>query len=58
VWASALIVTALYGAAAFVLAQTGKKKLHEAAPLIPEQTAQTVKEDIEWAKTRAKSGAR
>ena len=58
VWASALIVTALYGAAAFVLAQTGKKKLHEAAPLIPEQTAQTVKEDIEWAKTRARSGAR
>ena len=58
VWASALIVTALYGAIAFVLAQTGKKKLHEAAPLFPEQTAQTVKEDIEWAKTRAKSGAR
>ncbi|HEY0382856.1 MAG TPA: phage holin family protein [Candidatus Elarobacter sp.] len=58
VWASALIVTVVYGAVAFVLAQTGKKKLHEAAPLIPEQTAQTVKEDIEWAKTRAKSGAR
>jgi uncharacterized membrane protein YqjE len=58
VWAAALIVTVAYGAIAFVLAQTGKKKLHEAAPLIPEQTAQTVKEDIEWAKTRAKSGAR
>ena len=57
-WASALIVTVAYGAVAFVLAQTGKKKLHEAAPLFPEQTAQTVKEDIEWAKTRAKSGAR
>jgi uncharacterized membrane protein YqjE len=58
VWASALIVTILYGVVAFVLAQTGKKKLHEAAPLVPEQTAQTVKEDIEWVKTRAKSGAR
>jgi uncharacterized membrane protein YqjE len=58
VWASALIVTVVYGVVAFVLAQTGKKKLHEAAPLVPEQTAQTVKEDIEWAKTRAKSGAR
>jgi uncharacterized membrane protein YqjE len=58
VWIAALIVTVVYGAAAFVLAQTGKKKLHEAAPLAPEQTAQTVKEDIEWAKTRAKSGAR
>ena len=58
VWASALIVTVAYGAVAFVLAQTGKRKLHQAAPLFPEQTAQTVKEDIEWAKTRAKSGAR
>jgi uncharacterized membrane protein YqjE len=58
VWASALIVTVVYGIVACVLAQTGKKKLHEAAPLVPEQTAQTVKEDIEWAKTRAKSGAR
>ena len=57
-WASALIVTVVYGAVAFVLAQTGKKKLQEAAPLLPEQTAQSVKEDIEWAKTRAKSGAR
>ncbi|GAC1659623.1 MAG: phage holin family protein [Candidatus Elarobacter sp.] len=58
VWLSALIVTVVYGIVAFVLAQTGKKKLQEAAPLVPEQTAQTVKEDIEWAKTRAKSGAR
>jgi len=58
VWASALIVAIVYGTGAFVLAQTGKKKLHEAAPLVPEQTAQTVKEDIEWVKTRARSGAR
>jgi hypothetical protein len=58
VWAAALIVTVVYGIVAFVLAQTGKKKMKEAAPLVPEQTAQTVKEDIEWAKTRAKSGAR
>jgi Putative Actinobacterial Holin-X, holin superfamily III len=58
VWAAALIVAGVYGVVAYVLAQTGKKKLHEAAPLVPEQTAQTVKEDIEWAKTRMKSGAR
>jgi len=57
-WASALIVTVVYGIVAGVLAMTGKKKMQEAAPLVPEQTAQTVKEDIEWAKTRAKSGAR
>jgi cbb3-type cytochrome oxidase subunit 3 len=57
-WLSALIVTIVYGVVAFVLAQTGKKKMQEATPLVPEQTAQTVKEDIEWAKTRAKSGVR
>jgi len=58
VWAAALIVTVVYGVVALVLALTGKKKLQEAAPLVPEQTAQSVKEDIEWAKTRMKSGAR
>ncbi len=58
VWAAALIVAVIYGIAAYVLAQSGKKKLHEAAPLVPEQTAQTVKEDIEWVRTRAKSGAK
>ena len=58
VWAAALIVTVVYGVVALVLAQTGKKKMQEAAPLVPEQTAQSVKEDIEWAKTRMKSGAR
>jgi hypothetical protein len=58
VWAAALIVTVVYGAVAGVLALTGKKKLEEAAPLALEQTSQTVKEDIEWAKTRAKSGVR
>jgi hypothetical protein len=58
VWAAALIVAVIYGIAAYVLAQSGKKKLHEAAPLAPEQTAQSVKEDIEWVRTRAKSGAK
>jgi len=58
VWAAALIVAAVYGAAAAVLAITGKTKVHEAMPPAPEQTADTVKEDIEWAKTRAASGRR
>ncbi len=58
VWASALIVTVAYGIIAGALALTGKKTLQKAGPLVPEQTAATVKEDIEWAKIRAKSGAR
>jgi len=58
VWLSALLVAIVYGAVAGVLAVTAKKKLQEAVPLVPEQTAQTVKEDIEWVKTRAQSGLR
>lgn len=58
VWAAALIVTVVYGLIAFIAAQRGKKKLEAASPLAPEQTAQTVKEDVAWAKTRVKSGRR
>lgn len=55
IWAAALIVTAAYGLAAFVLAKNGKKKLQEAAPPLVPQTTQTLKEDIAWAKTQPKS---
>ncbi|MBC5804872.1 MAG: hypothetical protein DLM53_06955 [Candidatus Eremiobacter antarcticus] len=55
-WLAALIVTVVYGTFAAVLAQSGKKKLREAAPLAPTQTIQTLKEDVQWAKTRAGSG--
>jgi uncharacterized membrane protein YqjE len=58
VWAAALIVAIIYAIVALVLVQTARKKLRSVTPLVPEQTAQTVKEDIEWAKTRARSGAR
>ena len=57
-WASALIITAVYGGAAALLAQNGQKKLQEAAPLAVPQTAQTVKDDIAWAKTQIKSGTK
>lgn len=58
VWFAALIVTIVYGIAAFVLAQNGKKKLKEAGPPLVPQTTQTLKEDIAWAKTRPKSAAK
>ena len=58
VWLSALIVTVVYGASAGVLALRGKDKIQEAAPAAPEQTVETVKEDLEWAKTRTRSAAR
>jgi hypothetical protein len=56
VWLAALIVAVVYGAVAGVMAITGKKKVQEAAPPVPEQTRDSVKEDMEWAKTRARSG--
>jgi hypothetical protein len=58
VWAAALIVTITYGIAAFVLAQTGKKKLHEAGPPLVPQTTETLKENVAWAKTQPKSAAK
>ena len=57
-WLAALIVTAVYAAIAGVLALTGKNKVREAGPAVPEQTLETVKEDVEWAKTQKQSAAR
>ncbi len=58
VWLSALIVTALYGVIAGVLALAGKKALQRAVPPTPEQTVETIKEDVQWAKTQARSARR
>ncbi len=57
-WLAALIVTVVYGAIAAFLALRGKNELQEATPPAPEQTVETLKEDVEWAKTRTRSGAR
>jgi MFS family permease len=53
VWASALIVAALYGAVAGILALRGKKKVQQATPPLPEETVQSVKEDVRYTKQRA-----
>ncbi len=58
VWLAALIVTAVYGAIAGVLAVSGKARVSEATPPMPEQTVETVKEDVQWAKTRLSSEQR
>jgi MFS family permease len=57
-WLAALIVAVVYGAIAAVLALRGKQELQQAAPPVPEQTVDSVKEDVAWAKTRARSAAR
>jgi uncharacterized membrane protein YqjE len=55
-WLAALIVAVVYAVVAGVLALQGRNKVKEAGPPVPEQTTESVKEDVQWAKTRAKSG--
>lgn len=54
-WLAALIVAVVFGAIAAVLALQGRNRIRAATPAVPEQTVETVKEDVEWAKTRAAS---
>jgi len=54
-WVAALIVGAALAVVAYVLVQQGKERVAEAGTPVPEQTIETVKEDVEWAKTRASS---
>ena len=53
-WLAALIVAAVYGAVAGVLALSGKSKVQQAVPPVPEQAVDSVKEDVQWTKSRAK----
>jgi hypothetical protein len=57
-WLAALIVTVVYGAIAAVLALAGKSNVSKGVPPVPEQTVETVREDLEVAKQRAKEGRR
>jgi hypothetical protein len=54
-WLAALIVAVVYGAVAAVLAMRGRAKVKQAVPPVPTQTIDTVKEDVEWAKTQMRS---
>jgi len=55
-WLAALIVAVVYGVVAAVLAQRGKQKVQAVGAPVPEQTKDSVKEDVQWAKTRMRSG--
>jgi len=54
-WLAALLVGVVLAATAYVLAKQGKERVEEAGAPVPEQTIETVKEDVEWAKIRATS---
>ncbi|HEX3833046.1 MAG TPA: phage holin family protein [Solirubrobacteraceae bacterium] len=53
-WLAALIVAAAYGVVAGVLALMGKTKVQQATPPVPQQATESMKEDVQWTKARAK----
>jgi uncharacterized membrane protein YqjE len=57
-WVAALIVGALYLTVAAAAALMGRDRVRQAAPLEPEQTIETLKEDVQWAKSQARSGVK
>jgi uncharacterized membrane protein YqjE len=56
-WLAVLIVMLVWAVVAAVLAQSGRNALQSATPPVP-QTVETVKEDIQWAKTQTGSARR
>jgi len=57
-WAAAVLVGVSLTAVAYVLVRKGKERVSDAGKPVPEQTIETVKEDVEWTKTRAISARR
>lgn len=57
-WLAALIIAAVYGAGAGVAALMGRKKVQQATPPVPQDTVDSVKEDVQWTKNRAQQGRR
>ena len=57
-WAAALITAAAYGAVAGGCALVALRAMRRAGPPIPTRTIESVKEDVAWVATRARSGAR
>jgi hypothetical protein len=57
-WVAALIVGLVWTALAAVLALQARNKVKHATPPAPEQAIESTKEDVQWAKTQAKSARR
>jgi len=54
-WLAALIVAVVYAIIAFVLVKQGQARVRRATPPVPTQTIETVKEDVEWARSQMRS---
>jgi hypothetical protein len=57
-WVAALIVAAAYGLIAGGLALAARRQVQQATPPVPEQAAESVKEDVQWAKVKAQEARR
>jgi len=57
-WLAALIVALVYAALAAILALVGRGFLQRANPPVPEQTVETLREDMQWLKSPRRSGVR
>lgn len=57
-WLAALIVTGAYALLALVAAVAGKTQFNKAIPLVPRETIESLKEDMEWLKTELRSARR
>jgi Putative Actinobacterial Holin-X, holin superfamily III len=57
-WLAALLVAVVYAGVAAVLALRGRDRVKQAAPPVPEQTIDSVKEDVQWAKDQTRSAKR
>jgi hypothetical protein len=55
-WLAALIIAVVLAAAAGVAALMGKQKVQQALPPVPQDSVESVKEDVQWTKTRAQQG--
>lgn len=55
-WLAALVVAGVYLLVAGALALFGRSKVRAATPPVPEQAAESVKEDLESTKEKAKEG--
>ena len=55
-WLAALITGIAFAAVATILAISGKERVEEIETPLPQQTLETVKEDVQWVKEQARSG--
>lgn len=57
-WLAAVIVGVVLAAVAGAMALQGKRKVQQATPPVPEEATESVKEDVQWAKSRAQAARR